>query len=94
MYQITLDGQICNLKKHYKYENICKHRNCRNKRQTHNLCMDHELDRLLDIGYGLNEYIIPQIFNMTAHEYFKQIRRNKFEFEKSKILAIQYNAQH
>lgn len=85
MSQFTLDGKIIDLKNH-KHQNICENRHCRRTKQSEKFCLDHELERILDIGYGLNEFIIPQEFGITAHDYFKNIRRSKFESDKAKLL--------
>lgn len=84
----TLDGKIIKIKKH-KHENICQNRHCRKSKQTEKLCQEHEIERLLDVGYGLYEFIIPQQYNITAYDYFKQIRRKKFESDKA-LLLLKY----
>ena len=56
-------------------------------------CTFHSIDFVLNYHYALYEFIIPQEYQITAHDYFKKFRRVQFEADKTSMLKIHPNGK-
>lgn len=87
MTQLTLDGSTVSIvRKYNRNYKFCKKSECFETVPKENVglyCATHALENILDHGYGLDVFIIPNV-----EAYYKAKRRKDFETQKTKMLKI------
>lgn len=92
--QLTIDGIVFRPRKRfYEKRKKCSWPNCTKNVFGSNFCESHSIEKTLYFHYGLYEFIIPQQYGITAHEYFKNKRRIQFEIDKKQMLKIYPNGK-
>lgn len=93
--QSTLDGIVFRPKvRQYEKTKKCSWRPCiKSCFSGSEFCSFHSIDFVLNYHYALYEFLIPQEYQVSAHEYFKKSRRVQFNLDRKYMLKIHPNGK-